>query len=201
MRSGFECRTEIVWASWWRSLSNVHRLSSRWLKRAPERAGQVSASGLAVDHSKDDTMSSSEIASEPVWSLRTVADAAALQSLPFIWALLVKYPQVCSELAVFCAAVLSSLFPGHTAAAPFEPLRMLAESWKINALTLGREELGFGQFGPSCVNYSFVRRDSVTNAAAAEVHWRQRISRLYHIAALISETHSNSLSAALPHFL
>lgn len=83
---------------------------------------------------------------------------------------LVKYPQVCSELAVFCVAVLSSLFPGHTAADPFEPLRMLAESWKINALTLGREELGFGQFGPSCVNYSFVRRDSVTNAAAAEVH-------------------------------
>lgn len=31
---------------------------------------------------------------------------------------LVKYPQVCGELAVFCVTVLSSLFPGHAAAAP-----------------------------------------------------------------------------------
>lgn len=187
MRSGFECRTETVWASWWRCLSNARRLSSRWLKRAPQRVGQVSAPGLAVNHSKDDTMSSSEIGSEPVLNLRLIADAAATQSLPFVWALLVKYLQVCGELAVFCIAVLSSPFPGLSGCSPFEPLRMLAEScWKINALTLRREELGFGQFGPSSVNYSFVSRDSVTNVAAPEVYQRQRISKLYHIAALIA---------------
>lgn len=170
MRSGFECRTEIVWASWWRSLSNAHRLSLRWLKRAPERAGQVSASGLAVDHSEDDTMSSSETASEPVWRLRTVVDAAALQSLPFIWALWWSIHK-CAVSLQFSALLFFHPSSPDTRLQPlFEPLRMLAESWKINALTLGREELGFGQFGPSCVNYSFVRRDSVTNAAAAEVH-------------------------------
>lgn len=87
MRSGFECRTETVWVSWWLCLSNVLRLSLRWLKRAPRRAGQVSATGLAVDHSKDDTMSSSEIGSEPVSNLRIIVDAAVTQSPSFIWAL------------------------------------------------------------------------------------------------------------------
>lgn len=85
MRSGFECRTEAVWESWWRCLSNVLHFSSRWLKRAPQCAGQVSAFGLVLDHSKDDTMSSSEIRSELMSNLRIIAAAAAAQSLPFIW--------------------------------------------------------------------------------------------------------------------
>lgn len=169
MRSGFECRTESVWASWWCSLSHALRLSSRWLKRAPEVCG----SGVSVWPGSG---------SQQRWHHVIIRDRfwagwVCGQSWTPRWHNLYLSSELFGEVSTSVQWACSFLrccsfipLPRTHGCSPFEPQRMLAESWKINALTLGREELGFGQFGPSCVNYSFVRRDSVTNAAAAEVH-------------------------------
>lgn len=120
-------------------LSNALRLNWRWLKRAPRRGGQVSASGLAADHSKDDTVSSSRIGPEPVWNSQIMA---ATPSLPFF-----LFFKLLEYRAAFCFVVLSSRRPQTWGPRPLLSLsRVLAESWEINALTLGWEELGFGQF-------------------------------------------------------
>lgn len=102
------------------------------------------------------------------WAGVEFADAAVTQSLPFIWALCWSIHKCVASEQFF-----------H----PSSPDTRLQPLWA--SADAGRHPKGFG---PSCVNYSLVRGDSVANAAAAEVYKRQRISRLYHIAALISET-------------
>lgn len=173
MGSGSECRTESVWAS---CLSNALRLSSRWLKRAPQREGQVSASGLAVDHSKDDTMSSSQIGSGLVSNLRIIAGAAVTPSLPFIcvlwWSIHKCFLRCCSFIPL----------PSTRSCSPLEPLADAGGELRNQC-----KEPGLGQFGGRLVWIIHLPGETVANAVA-EVYDRQGIPRLYHITTLISET-------------
>lgn len=137
MGYGSECRTETVWAS---CLSNALRLSSRWLKRAPQREGQVSASGLAVDHSKDDTMSSSQTGSGLVSNLRIIAGAAVTPlylSSAFFGEASTSARRARSSLR--CCSFIP--FPSTRSCSPLEPLQMLVESWEINARNLVLDNL------------------------------------------------------------
>lgn len=177
MRSGSECRRETVWAS---CLSNALGLSSRWLKRAPQREGQVSASGLAVDHSKDDTMSSSQIGSAPVSNLRTIAGSAVAPSLPFIRALWWSFHKCTAS------SQLSALFfHSHSLDTRLQPPWASVDA--RGELRNQCEELGLGQFGSHLVWIIHSPGETVADAVA-EVYYRQRIPMLYHITALISET-------------
>lgn len=178
MGSGSECRTETVWAS---CLSNVLRLSWRWLKRAPQREGQVSASGLAVDHSKDDTMSSSQIGSGLVSNLRIIAGAVVTPSLPFICVLWWSIHK--------CAASsqLSALLFFHPTSLHTQLQPPWASADAGGELRNQCKESGLGQFGGRLVWIIHSPGETVASVVT-EVYYRQGIPRLYHITTLISET-------------
>lgn len=143
------------------------------IKKGSSARGSGVSSGLAGDHSKDTDRVCA------VSKLGIIADATATQPLLFIQALRWTIHKFATRLQLSALLFFISL-PWTRSCNPLEPLQMLVESWEINAPTLGWEELGLGQFGlVSYMNYSFARRGRGV---------LQRISRLYHITALISET-------------
>lgn len=122
-----------------------------------------------------------------VSKLGITAGAAATQPLLFIRALRRTIHKCAARFAAYCVVVLSSPFPGHAAATPLSLCRCWWRAEKSMRPHWDERNLVSDNLGSSCIWIIHSPGEAVANAVA-EVYYRQRISRLYHITALISET-------------